>query len=272
MTTTATQYAELDGVILAYRVLHPEAHGIPLVLIQGWTGVKEDWGDFAERLAKERPVLIYDNRGMGESGSPDMPYTVQMMADDAARLVEHVGWKKTHVMGISMGGMIAQQMALSCPDVIDKLVLGCTGHGGGDQIQPEADVLESFQFTSATKDPRELLRKMLWVNYTEDWLAADPQRIEDAIDRALAAKRPRRGFLNQMNAVMTFDLADRLGEIPHETLIIHGDADRLIPFANAELLDKQVPNSRLHVLQGAGHVFWQMDEGESARVVAEFLR
>ncbi len=271
MKATDVLYAECDDVILAYRVLNPDGSGMPLVMIQGWSGVKEDWGPFAEALAQDRPVLIYDNRGMGESGVPAMPYTIEMMALDAVSLMDRLGWHKAHVLGISMGGMIAQQLAVAHGERLQKLVLGCTGHGGGDQIQPEAEVLEAFQYRSRERDLREMLRGMLWVNYTRAWIEANPTLWEAAIDRAMAAKRPRHGFLNQMNAVLTFDLASRLGEIDAETLVVHGTGDVLIPFANARLLEAAIPNSRLHALENAGHVFWQMDDGDSARVVRDFL-
>lgn len=266
-----TQKATFDDVTLAYRILNHGHEATPLLMIQGLTAVKEDWADLADQLAEDRPVLVYDNRGMGESSVPDGPYTIEQLARDGLRMLDHVGWSRAHVMGISMGGMIAQELALLAPGRIDKLVLGCTGHGGASHVWPGQEVLSSFLIQPG-EAPRDVVARLMRINFTDAWIAAHPDAFAAVVDEALGFRRSRRGMAGQVGAIMSFDVAERISGIAHETLVVHGREDRLLPYPNAELLAAKIPQSTLFTLPNAGHMFWRMDEGESARVIREFLR
>jgi pimeloyl-ACP methyl ester carboxylesterase len=266
-----TQKAAFDDVTLAYQVLGDDRQATPLLMIMGLTGVKEDWAALPAQLAADRQVLIYDNRGMGESSVPDGPYTIEMLAEDARKLLEHIDWPKAHVFGISMGGMIAQTLALKEPGRIEKLVLGCTAHGGRTQALPGPDALAAFQ-VNPTDQPRDIVRRFMWVNFTDDWIAKNPTAYEQLIDESMTYRRSRRGMMHQLGAIMTFDVAEKITGIEHETLVIHGREDRLLPYPNAELIAAKIPRCTLIDLPNAGHMFWRMDEGESARTVREFLK
>ena len=102
-----TQYCHARQFKQAYQVLNGNHANTPLVMVMGLSGVKEDWAPLAEALAKNRPVLVFDNRGIGESEIPEGPYTIQEMAEDTLALIQHLGWSTVQLMGISMGGMIA---------------------------------------------------------------------------------------------------------------------------------------------------------------------
>ncbi|MBI2059290.1 MAG: alpha/beta fold hydrolase [Nitrospirae bacterium] len=269
------EFFELPDVGLSYRVLNPGATGLPLVMVMGWTGVKEDWESLSDALAADRPVLIFDNRGMGESSVPDGGYTMEMLAGDAMRLTEHVGWKRFHLLGISMGGMIAQTCALMNPDRIEKLVLACTHFGGRGVVQPLPEILAVFQAAlganSKVIDVRAYVKNLMPVNYTAAWVKANPSRVEELIERSLRYRRSRRGMMSQLSAVLGFDVSDRVSAISHETLVVHGTGDNLIPYENGVRLSKKIPRARLHSLPDAGHVFWDMDNGASALAIREFL-
>lgn len=265
-----TQKAAFDDVTLAYRILNRGHAATPLLMIQGLTAVKEDWAGLAEALALDRPVLVYDNRGMGESSVPDGPYSVEQLARDGLRMLDHVGWPAAHVMGISMGGMIAQELVLIAPERAGKLVLGCTGHGGAQAHWPGQEVLASFMIQPG-EQPRDVTARLMRINLTEAWIAANPNEFERIVDDSLGRRRSKRGMIGQMGAVMNFDVAERISGIEHETLIIHGREDRLLPYPNAELMAAKIPRSKLLDLPNAGHMFWRMDEGESARAIREFL-
>jgi pimeloyl-ACP methyl ester carboxylesterase len=222
-------------------------------------------------LATDRPVVVFDNRGMGESDVPEGPYSIEQLADDAFAVADAVGWRRFHLLGISMGGMIAQTMALMAGDRIERLVLGCTSHGGADQTAPEPGVMASLR-PAPGAPRREMVGNMLRVNYTPEWIAADPSRFERMIDLSLAYRRSMRGLMHQMGAIMGFDVSVRIAGIDRPTLVVHGDRDVLLPWPNAASIAGKIPGAQLHTLRGAGHLFWDVDEGESARVIAAFLR
>lgn len=263
--------AEFPDVRLAYEILNPQGSGLPLVLIMGWTGVKEDWGVMAERVAKHRPVLVFDNRGMGQSSVPDGPYDMDMLAHDTLRLLDHVGWPRAHLAGISMGGMIAQLLALRAPNRIERLILGCTSHGGPDAVAPDANVFAVIQSAQAKPDPRETVRAFLRINYTEVWIAAHPQRFEEAVEASLKYRRSRRGMMHQLAAILGFDTSPYLHAITQPTLILHGTDDQLLPYGNALRLREKIRSSHHLALPGAGHLFWEMDGGASAEAISAFL-
>lgn len=271
-----TSFLDLPDVRLAYQVLNPDLASLPLVMVMGWTGVKEDWESLSEAAAADRPILVFDNRGMGESSVPDGAYTMDMLAQDAVRLAEQVGWKRFHLLGISMGGMIAQTIALTVPDRIEKLVLGCTHFGGRQVVQPLPEILNVFQAAmganSKIVDVRAYVRNLMPVNYTAAWAKANPARIEELIERSLRYRRSRRGMMSQLSAVLGFNASEKVSAIPHETLVVHGTGDNLIPYENGVRLAKKIPHARLHSLPDAGHVFWDMDSGASALAIREFLR
>ncbi len=267
----STQYLDCDDLKLAYRLLNEGADHDPVLMIMGWTGVKEDWRSLAAALAERHPTVVFDNRGMGESTITEGPYTIAQLAADARRLLDHLGWEKAHVVGISMGGMIAQQLALDAPERVHRLVLGCTMHGGTGHVPPDAETLAGMQISGPVTDPRDILRATLRINFTEAWIAADPARFERIVENSLPYRRSRRGLFAQLQAILEFDLEHRIGEIQAPTLVVHGTGDRLIPCANAEKIASRIPDSRLLTLPDAGHLFWDMDEGRAAREILEFF-
>lgn len=265
-----TLFAQLADVNLAYRILNADSPALPLVLIMGWTGVKEDWGRLADDLAADRPVLIFDNRGIGESSVPDGPYSVEQLAADTLALAGHVGWQRFHVLGVSMGGMIAQALALAHPLRIERLVLGCTQHGGVGLVSPSEKVLGALQMTPG-RPPRDVVRDFLWINYTEAWVAANAEQYEAYVDFSLQYKRSRRGMMHQMAAIFSFDVQDRVHTLPQPTLVVHGTGDVLIPFANGEMLARKIPHAQFLVLKGSGHAFWHTHSDLSSTGIREFL-
>ncbi|HYW93769.1 MAG TPA: alpha/beta hydrolase [Gammaproteobacteria bacterium] len=266
----ATRYAQRDGVRLAWAALNEQGRGLPLVMVMGLGGVKEDWRHLAPALAQDRPVLIQDNRGMGESDVPEGPYDMEMLARDVYALMDAAGWQRAHLMGISMGGMIAQTMAVLEPGRCERLVLGCTSHGGRGQVPASREVLAKLD-PQPGRDAEEVVRDLLRVNYTEQWLRENPDRFESLVVERFRYTRRVRGIEAQLAAIRGFDVEHRIGDLPHETLVLHGTDDILIPFANARLILQKIPRARLHPLPGCGHLFWDMDGGASITAIREFL-
>lgn len=266
----ATQWLVRNEVRLAYQVYSGKPAVPPLVMIMGLAGVKEDWRQLAPGLAVNRPVLVMDNRGIGESDVPPGPYSISMFVEDVLAVMDELGWMRADVFGISMGGMIAQQLVLAQPERVRRLILGCTMHGGPHQVPPRPEVLQAL-LPQRNVDPQLALRKAMAVNYTPQWVESHPEFFDALLQENTRYKRSSRGIMAQMQAIMKFDVENLLSQISCPTLVIHGDEDQLLPLPNGQAIAAKIPGSIFHLLRHCGHVFWHMDEGESQRVIELFL-
>ncbi|MDQ3066745.1 MAG: alpha/beta hydrolase [Actinomycetota bacterium] len=235
-----------------------ERHGSgpPLLLIHGLGYGRWGWEPVVEPLARTFDVITFDNRGVGESAAPPGPYTAAEMAADAAKVLDEAGVERAHVVGTSLGGMIAQELALSHPERVDRLVLACTTPGGPKAFPMPQQSIDLMQ-------ARATLRE-----FTENALAPDPR--PDIVDRILVHReRTAQAFEQwaaQAAAGATFDAHSRLGSLTAPTLVQTGDGDTVVDPRNSELLVEAIPDARLSVYPGTGHVFmWQ----EPERFVAE---
>ena len=270
MSLTQTAAAQSGPVRLTYRVFNAGAGGQPLLMIMGLSGVKEDWRDLPEALAADRPVAIFDNRGMGESDVPDGPYTMDQLAGDAEAVLDALAWPQAHVMGISMGGMIAQTLALRAPERIGRLVLGCTSDSGRFAPAPDRAVMSAMMPVAGTT-PQEAAARALAVNYTPEWIAQDRDRFQALVDEATRYRRRAKGMLAQAQAIGRFHAAEALARLTQPALVIHGTADQLIPFPNGERLSGRLSGGRLAALPDCGHLFWHMAPARSQALIRGFL-
>ena len=270
MIPISTADAQSGPVRLTYRVFNGGASGRPLLMIMGLSGVKEDWQDLPEALAADRPVAVFDNRGMGESDVPDGPYTMDQLAGDAETILDALGWPQAHVMGISMGGMIAQTLALRAPERIDRLVLGCTSDSGRFAPAPDRAVMNAMM-PAPGATPQEAAVRALAVNYTPDWIEQDRDRFQALVDQATRYRRRAKGMLAQAQAIGRFHAAETLARLTVPTLVIHGTADQLIPFPNGERLSGRLSDARLEALPDCGHLFWHMAPARSQTLIRSFL-
>lgn len=235
--------------------------GPPLLLIQGLGYARWGWEPVVEPLARSFDVLTFDNRGIGESEVPVTPYTTADMAGDAARVLEEAGVERAHVVGTSLGGMIAQELALGHPERVEKLVLACTTPGG-----PEA-----FPMPQRTVDL--MLARATIEEYTRN--ALHPAERPDLVSRILAhRKRTDQGYeawAAQATAGAGFDASARLGGLAVPTLVQHGDADVVVDPRNAELLAELIPDARVSIYEGGGHLFFWQEPERFVRELEEFL-
>jgi pimeloyl-ACP methyl ester carboxylesterase len=222
-----------NGVDLYYEVM---GEGPPLVVINGLGGEVSEYKRITGPLAERCRVLAFDNRGAGRSDKPDTPYTVEVMAMDAAAVMDGAGFKGATVMGISMGGRIALELCLQRPDLAGKLVLVSTG----------ARVQNSWVRRLVTSPPPRVLMRSKY-----------PQ--------------PKYAFLRQREASKAYDGSARLGEIGVPTLILHGLRDKLAPLAVAQEMHQGIAGSKLVTFKG-GHLFFLIREPHRfLKTVADFV-
>jgi len=259
--------ARIGDLDMAYEV---EGEGPPLLAIMGLTGSMGHWRGFPGRFADEHRVITFDNRGVGGTSVPPGPYSAAQMANDALGLLDHLGIPKATVFGISMGGMIAQHLALLAPERVEKLVLGCTTHGGPKGILPDAEVLAAFQ-NVGRGSAEATVRTLLALNFSAGFTTKHADVFESLVRYGLANRMSAVGFQGQFMAVATHDVAERVKEIAIPTLLITGDVDRLIPAGNAKLLHAAIPDSRIVTLEGVGHMFWIEGADAAEKAIRDFL-
>lgn len=217
-------------------------------------------------------VLAYDQRGQGRSDKPDEAYSMSQYADDAAGLVADVGWGRVHVMGVSFGGMVAQELAIRHPEVVDRLVLACTSSGGtGGASYPlhDLEAMPDDDRFVAHLTLSDVRRDAAWQAEHPEQVAqlrafADAQAAIGADDPAAAVGRRR-----QLEARSHHDTTDRLPQITCPTLVCAGRHDGIAPVTNSEVLAERIPHARLQVFDG-GHLFLLQDRAAWPAIV-EFL-
>ena len=256
--------------------IYYEIHGKgePLVLIYGYAGDSGLWFRQTPILSKKYRVIAFDNRGVGRSDKPDIPYTMAMMAEDVAGLLDVIGVDAAHIFGISMGGMIAQHFALNYPQRVTSLMLGCTYCGGirSIPIGPEAlAALADFErFKKMTLE--EIVWQLVPFLFSRKFIEKNPDVVEERVAKSLEYPTPMHGVTRQAEAIMGHDTYELLPKIKLPTLVIAGDNDRLIPVENSRILASKIPKAELAIIKGAGHEFFIEDPEETNQVVLGFLR
>jgi pimeloyl-ACP methyl ester carboxylesterase len=245
-----------DGTHLHYIV---EGSGQPLVLVGGRTSTIEGaWWRYIPALAPRLKVIAFDNRGAGASDKPDTTYSTHLMAEDALAVLRDAGETSAHWFGLSMGGMILQQLALDHPDAVRSLILGATHCGGERQPAAAAD-------PPAVAGPLRRFANL----YDARFIADHPEWVEE--DAKHFGKMPLYAIVHQEQAVKHHNLCDRISEIRQPVLILHGRQDRMVPLARGEELQGALPNARLHVLDPAGHQFHSEQFPAVLRLVQDFV-
>ncbi len=198
--------------------------------------------------------IVYDNRAAGRSTTPLVPTSMPEMASDAVRVLDALGVEAAHVHGVSMGGMIAQELALRFPDRVRSLVLQGTTPGGPRSTGPAAETLLSLA-AQRVPLPRERKVKILTRQlFSDEYAAAQPDEVLAHLQRLGADRASVRGALQHFTASTVHDTVSRLGSLQAPTLVLHGSLDRMVSVANARLLAQRIPHARLAVVDGAGHL------------------
>ena len=232
--------------------------GEPLLLIIGLSFSLLDWGkEFPDLLAQHYQVILFDNRDAGDSDCASQPYTLADMADDAVGLLDALDISAAHVFGVSMGGMIAQEMALNHPDKIKKMILGCTMAGGTcSEYGSFSDALDGNSL--------ELL-------FTPEFIQKNQLQLINFFETTDPYHSTGEALARQLGAMSAHNTCDRLDQITAPTLVITGDSDRAIPPKNSNLLSAKITDATLKVIPDARHGFCFSHPELTAAIVTDFL-
>jgi 3-oxoadipate enol-lactonase len=259
MPATTGTFTATDNSTIAYRV---EGAGTPLLLLPGQGSSMKWWDRVVPALAKDFTTVRFDYLGTGESAAvPDGLFTTRRFAADAARLLDELDIPRTHVFGTSMGGKVAQWLALDHPLRVDRLVLSCTMTGGSAAVGMSEETARRF-----TLPGQAGIEARLQLMYTDGFLATNEP------NPALAqGPLNRQGILGHWKASTGHDTSDLAGNISNQTLLLHGEEDEVVPPENSELLARLIPNARLSTFPGLRHGFFDEDAVATTRAVADFL-
>lgn len=241
--------------------------GEPLLLIHGLGYARWGWEPVVDALGEAHEVVLFDNRGIGGSDAPAGPYSVPDMAGDALAVLDAAGVERAHVLGTSLGGMIALQLVLDHPDRVDKLVLACTTPGG-TKAAPMPERTQRLLAEAQTLPAEVALRR-----FVENAFGPDPDaaQIERIMRHRIATAQSPPAWAAQASAGAAFDVWARLPEIRARTLVLTGEEDAVVDPRNSELLAARIPAARLEVFAGGGHLFFWEQPDRFVGAVREFL-
>jgi 3-oxoadipate enol-lactonase len=260
-------YASVNGIELYYE---RAGTGPPVLFLNGSGSTLANVAPIIDMLAGRLEVVAHDQRGLGRSTIPVGPYTMADYASDALGLLDSIGWETCRVVGVSFGGMVAQELAVTAPGRVDRLALLCTSPGGaGGASYP----LHELAALSPSRRA-EISGQLLDSRFSEEWLAAHPgdRMLVDAMAQrrsGAASEDGRRGEAEQLGARRHHDVWDRLGRVRCPTFVAAGRFDGIAPLANSEAIVSRVAGATLHVYEG-GHAFFVQDHRALPEVI-DFL-
>ncbi|MEU5418080.1 alpha/beta fold hydrolase [Streptomyces sp. NPDC001407] len=249
-----------DGVRIAYQL---QGDGAPLVLLAGQANSHRWWDGIREDFHATRSTITIDYRGTGASDAPETPSSTQQFAEDVIAVLDELGIDRADVYGTSMGGRVAQSLAVHHPRRVRSLVLGCTSPGGHHSVERGDEVRRSL----AGPDPAAVRQALLQLMYTPAWLATHPGPYGTLGDPTMSA-RARRQHLTASNR---HDMWDALPGIEAPTLVLHGGDDLLNPTANAHLLADRIPGASMVIIPQARHAYFEEFRAIATPLVLDFL-
>lgn len=265
-------HAHANGIDIYYEI---HGSGAPLVLISGLGYGLWQWHRMLPGLAEQFQVIVYDNRGAGQTDKPPGPYSAPMMATDLAGLLDAVGVAETAVLGHSMGGFIAQQFALDFPARVTKLILASTNFGGPNHLPITPEAMQVISDRSG--DPREVVARGVAIATAPGFAAAHPDVVEEIVAYRFTNPVPPEAYQAQMGVGLGLLSAEaafegRLGQVTVPTLVLFGEHDMVVPPGNAQLLAGELPDATIEILPDCGHIF-PLEKPEAAvTAVSTFLQ
>jgi pimeloyl-ACP methyl ester carboxylesterase len=261
-----------NDIHIAYEI---QGSGLPLVLISGVGYGAWFWHKIVPDLSQKYQVITFDNRGAGGSDKPVGPYSVSMMAADTAGLMDALGIARAAVMGHSLGGFIAQELIHTRPELVDKLILASTNHGGMNVIPITPAALEVL--TNREGDPLELVRRGIEIACAPEFAARQLEIVQELIKYRFTNPVPPLQYQAQvaagagMAALTDVQVDQRLAAIQVPTLILFGEFDQVVPPGNADLMVSKIANAHTKIIPATGHIFPIEDQAATVNALIPFL-
>jgi pimeloyl-ACP methyl ester carboxylesterase len=253
-----------NGININYEI---HGNGPPVVLIGGLGSHLQSWATQIPIYSEHFKVLAFDNRGMGRSDKPDTEYTVEMMADDTAALLEGLNIKKASFVGKSMGGMIAQWIGIKYPEKVQKLVMGCT-NACRDKVGNE--IIKTGREIAQKAGMKTVWLTALFLGYSREYIENNIGSIKDNMSLVGESDEILTGYLRQSGACEKHNILDLIPKIKAQTLVMYGKSDFITSPKNSKKLAQLIPNSRLLAFN-AGHGFWRECQKDVDKQVLGFL-
>ncbi len=259
-----------NGIELYYEI---RGAGKPLVLISGLGYPLWQWHKMIPLLAEKFQTIAFDNRGVGQSDKPSGPYTAQMLAQDTVGLLDALGIEQAIIVGHSMGGFVAQAVALDFPQRVDRLVLCSTNFGGPRHIPVTPEAMKVLG--DVTSDAVTRFKNGLVVSTAKGWAEKNPAMIETWIQWRIAHPIEPAYYQAQMAIGLALfpeaaSFENKLSAVSAPTLILFGEEDQVVPPGNAALLAEKIAGSRTRILPNAGHFFPIEVPEAAAQALIEF--
>lgn len=250
--------------------LYVEEHGDgqPLLLLTGLGYAIWSWQRQLPDWSQRFRCIAVENRGTGRSPKPPGPYSIEQMADDAA---EMLGGRRAHVAGFSMGGYIAQTLAVRHPQLVERLVLVCTATGG-PEVRKTPEETAAAWLANANRPPPEFARATMPLSFRPGWADENADELEALLADRLEFPTPPECWRAQYDACVEWGArVTPVEEIRAPTLVVHGDADRIVRYENGVELARRIPRARFETFAGAGHLLFIEEPERFNRLVEEFL-
>ena len=257
-----------NGIEIYYQIT---GNGPPLTLIMGLGCSARQWEWMLPVLSGSFQVITFDNRGVGRTSKPAMEYTTDLFAEDTCALLNTLGIEKTHILGVSVGGMIAQKFSLKFPEMVERLVLGCT-MPNFYHLPPKEEDSQRLQ-ESQVLPLEKSLDVMIGLFLTEHFCKEHPDQAAK-LKEIMLIEREEQGqeaFLLQLAAAMNHNTLEQVKNIIASTLVITGNLDPMAPVQNARFLAEKIPNNIVVEMPGVRHAFWVESFEESCDIIIKFL-
>lgn len=259
--------AKVNDIEIAYDLA---GSGENFVLLHGGQTDRSVYNAVLPTLTENFRVLNFDQRGMGKTSKPDIPYSMAMIADDTAGLMDHVGFDRAYIFGTSMGGMIAQEFGLRHPEKTAALIIGCAVTGGPHPLGLGSNDSKKA-FSTEELSAEERAKALATSIFTEGYVNAHPEIIPALVESREKNPLDPVAFGRRLDAGYAHDTYDRLPKISCPTLVMVGKDDEIIPWENSKVIAERIPGAQLVVLEPAGHGFWIEQTEQTCEAILKFL-